>query len=166
MKKLLALVLSIVLLAGVNVYAMDTNPDDNDKPSSEAACVNEIISGIKAPEPKQNIHTNFITPINANDIQQRKKLLRSLSEANKKTAAAGICLSDEDRVVIYYVNVPDDYEPSEIKSFADKCVTFQAKLTIEQVVDIWSTYEVDEEKIPNKKWKQDLEEVKEILDLN
>ncbi len=167
MKKLLPLFFMALFLLSGDAYAMEAESADG-IPTSEAACVNEIISGIRQKKPGQNTHPKYIIPINANDIERNKRLLRRWKELDNKAAAPGI--SHQERVFIHYVDVQKFHPWLQIESqtlnLEGKCTCFVATLTPEQVVELWSTNEVDEEKIPNKNWREDLKEVKAILGLN
>ncbi len=165
MKRLLPLFFATAFFVDVAVYAME-----NDfHPPSEAVCVNEILSGIQQKEPKQLRLP--ITFINEKGITERKQLLRQWRNLDKSLHAKGLAISLRSSVAIQYVDVHPIPKGIKMESrskdiTSGKCVYFVAELTPEKVVEIWSNHEVDEEKIPNKNWKQDLEEVKEILDLN
>ena len=160
MKKLLVCsVVSLICVPTMEIWAMESDFS----PPFEAVCANEIVSGIQQ-KSGGNVHPNFITRIDADGIAQRKKLLRVWRKSDKN-------LHDIDRksvVTIYYVDVSEIPEGIEMmyRGSKGRCNVFTAKLTPEQVVMLWETFKVDKKMIPNKNWKQDLEDVKGILGLS
>ena len=165
MKKILALVLSVVLLASVNAYAMNTESFENDIPISEAVLANEIISGIR-----QKDNREPIIMLSEDGINFRKNLLGDRIKVRKNAKATS-------EVIMYGgIYIPtqkiDELEIKEgltwVETFNRRSYSNYLAITItpEQVVHLWKVSTVDEEKIPNKNWKQDLEEVKEILGLS
>ncbi len=147
MKKVL-LVFSVALLMGASAYGMEKEDVDGyPLPTTVPVCVGEIVSGAS-----QRLSLTLIR-----GIAERKELLRKWVQEGRK--------SEKGDVIIRHLLKDDFSTPEGVKLPKDQnpCAR-KFELTGDQLVDIWSRNTPINPQ--NESWKQDLQEVKEILELN